>query len=200
MIMAIILPSMYIAITNFHYYVVPLNLLIPLAEARAKIPFPPIVEVLFLEALVEIIREAAVRLPTYIGIAASVFASIVIGQAAVEASLVSSVLIVVVGTAAIASYVTPAFDMSMAIRILRFAFTIAATVFGVIGIVVMTSLTLVHLTSMESLGQPYFQPIAPLVLKDLKDTVLRLPYKTMQKRPVITKTRNKNRGGNDAGK
>lgn len=200
MILAIVLPSMYIAITNFHYYVVPLNLLVPLAEAREKVPFPPIMEVLFLEALVEMIREAAVRLPTYIGIAISVFASIVVGQAAVEGSLVSSVLIVIVGTAAVASYVTPSYDMSMAIRILRFAFTIAASFFGIIGIVTMTALTLVHLTSMESLGQPYFQPFAPLVPKDLKDTVLRLPYKTMQKRPAISKTRNKNRGGDDAGK
>lgn len=200
MIMAIILPSMYIAITNFHYYVVPLNLLVPLAEARAKVPFPPIIEVLFLEALVEIIREAAVRLPTYIGIAVSVFASIVVGQASVEAFLVSSVLIVVVGTAAVASYVIPSYDMSMAIRILRFAFTIAASFFGIIGIMIMTALTLVHLTSMESLGQPYFQPFAPFVPKDLKDSVLRLPYKTMQKRPAISKTRNKNRGGDDAGK
>lgn len=200
MVLAILLPSMYIAITNFHYYVVPLDLLIPLSEAREKVPFPPIVEVLFLEALVEIIREASVRLPTYVGIAVGVFASIVVGQASIEASLVSSVLIVIVGSAAVSSFATPSFDMSMAIRILRFAYTIAASFFGIIGIVVMANVTLTHLTSLESLGQPYFQPFAPFVPKDMKDTLLRLPTKAMQKRPAATKTANQYRGGNDAGK
>ncbi len=193
-VLAVAMPSLYIAITSFHYYVVPLNLLIPLAESRSKVPFPPIVEVLILEIVVEMVREAAVRLPTYIGTAISVFATLVIGQAAVEAGIVSNILIVIVGASAVASYVIPSFDMSMAIRILRFAFSIAASVFGIIGIIICTGFTLVHLTCMESLGQPYLQPIAPLVIKDLKDTFLRLPISTMKKRPAITKTKNHTRG------
>ncbi|HEY9059089.1 MAG TPA: spore germination protein [Pseudobacteroides sp.] len=191
---AVALPSLYIGITTFHYYVVPLNLLIFLAESRAKVPFPPIVEVLILEILVEMIREAAVRLPTYIGTVIGVFASLVIGQAAVEAGIVSNVLIVIVGASAVASYVIPSFDMAMSIRILRFIFTLAASIFGFIGIVICTGVTLVHLVSMQSLGQPYFQPFAPLVVKDLKDTILRLPLKTMGKRSTITKTKNQTRG------
>ncbi|MFZ5989630.1 MAG: spore germination protein [Bacillota bacterium] len=200
LIATVLLPSLYIAITSFHYYVVPLDLLIPLAESRSRVPFPPIIEVLILEAIVEMIREAAVRLPTYIGTAISVFASLVIGQAAVEAGIVSDVLIVVVGASAVASYVIPSFDMAMAVRILRFGFTLAASVFGIIGIVICVGLTLVHLTTMESLGQPYFQPLVPLNLKDFKDTVLRLPLKTMTKRPRITKTKNQTRGKNSARK
>ena len=197
-LIAVTLPSLYIAITSFHYYVVPLNLLIPLAESRSRVPFPPIIEVLILEAIVEMIREAAVRLPTYIATAISVFASLVIGQAAVEAGIVSNVLIVIVAASAVASYVIPSFDMAMAVRILRFGYTLAASVFGIIGIVICVGLTLVHLTSMESLGQPYFQPFAPLVIKDLKDTVLRLPLNVMGKRPTITKTKSKTRGRNNA--
>lgn len=200
LIIAVLLPSLYIAITSFHYYVVPLDLLIPLAESRSKVPFPPIIEVLILEAIVEMIREAAVRLPTYIGTAISVFASLVIGQAAVEAGIVSDVLIVIVGASAVASYVIPSFDMALAIRILRFIFTLAASFFGIIGIIICIGFTLVHLTTMESLGQPYFQPLAPLSLKDFKDTVLRLPLRTMTKRPNITKTKNKTRGKNNARK
>jgi hypothetical protein len=197
---AITLPALYIAFTTFHYYAIPLNLLMPLAESRAKVPFPPIVEVLILEVVVEMIREAAVRLPTYIGTVIGVFASLVIGQAAVQAGIVSNVLIVIVGASAVASYVIPSFDMSMAIRILRFVFSLAATVFGIIGIVICTGLTLVHLTSMQSLGQPYFQPFAPLVINDLKDTFLRLPLKAMGKRPKITRTTNETRGRNNGRK
>ncbi len=192
---AIMLPSLYIAVTTFHYYVVPLNLLIPLAESRARVPFPPVIEVLILEAIVEIIREAAVRLPTYIGTAIGVFASLVIGQAAVTAGIVSNILIVIVAASAVASFVIPSFDMSMAIRILRFCFTLASAALGIIGIMICLALVLAHLVSMESLGQPYFQPFAPVVLMDLKDTFVRLPVYTMKKRPTIAKTRNKSRGG-----
>lgn len=193
-VIAVLLPAFYIAITTFHYYVVPLNLLIPLAESRARVPFPPIVEVLILEIVVELVREAAVRLPTYIGTAIGIFATLVIGQAAVEAGIVSNILIVIVGASAVASYVIPSFDMSMSIRILRFVFSIAAAVFGIIGIVICTGLTLVHLTSMQSLGQPYFQPFAPFVPDDLKDTFIRLPIKLLVKRSRDSKTKNVNRG------
>lgn len=195
LIMAVTFPSMYVAILSFHYYVVPLNLLLTLAESRAKVPFPPVLEVLILEAIVEMIREAAIRLPTYIGTAISVFASLVIGTAAVEAGIVSNILIIIVAASAVASYVIPSFDMSMAIRILRFSFTLAAAAFGIIGIVIMAGLTLVHLVSMESLGQPYFQPFAPFVARDLKDALLRLPLHAMKGRPRMTKTPNVYRGG-----
>lgn len=197
LLVAVTLPSLYVAITTFHYYAVPLNLLIPLAESRSRVPFPPIIEVLILEAIVEMIREASVRLPTYIGTSISVFAGLVIGQAAVQAGIVSDVLIVIVATTAVASYVIPSFDMALAIRILRFVFILAASAFGIIGIVICTGFTLVHLSRMESLGQPYFSPYAPMTIKDFKDTMLRLPIKTMRKRPSITKTKNKVRGKKD---
>ncbi len=198
--LAVMLPSIYIAITSFHYFMVPLDLLLTMAESRAKVPFPPILEVLILEIIVEMIREAAIRLPTYIGTAVSVFASIVIGQAAVEAGIVSNILIIVVGASAVASYVMPSFDMAMATRILRFAFSLAASAFGMIGIMMVFSMAVFNLTSMDSLGQPYFQPFAPVVAEDIKDTFLRLPLQKMTKRPSITKTKNKTRGKPNAGK
>ncbi len=193
-VLAVVMPSLYIAITSFHYYIVPLNLLIPIAESRAKVPFPPIVEVLILEIVVEMVREAAVRLPSYISTAIGIFATLVIGQASVEAGIVSNILIVIVGASAVASYVIPSFDMSMSIRILRFGFSIATSIFGAIGMVICTALTLAHLTSMQSLGQPYFQPITPLVIRDFKDAFFRLPIKSLEKRPAIVKTKNKSRG------
>ena len=200
LVIAVLLPAIYISATSYHYYIVPLNLLIPLAESRAKVPFPPILEVLILEAIVEMIREAAVRLPTYIGTSISVFASLVIGQAAVEAGIVSNILIIIVAASAVASYVIPSFDMAMAIRILRFGFTLAAALFGMIGIMVLFGFTIFHLVSMESLGQPYFQPFTPLVPNNLKDTIFRLPLTAMGKRTAMTKTKNKTRSRNHAGK
>lgn len=200
LIMAILLPSMYIAVTSFHYYAVPLDLLIPLAESRARVPFPPIVEVLILEVTIEMIREAAIRLPTYIGTAISVVAGLIIGEAAVQAGIVSDLLIVIVAATAITSYVIPSYDMALAIRILRFCFIIASAAFGIIGIVVCTALTTAHLLTMDSLGQSYLQPFVPIVPGDIKDTFLRLPIKRMQKREKMTGTKNQIRGRADDGK
>lgn len=196
---ALILPALYIAVTSFHYYAVPLNMLIPLAESRSRVPFPPILEVLILELTVEMVREAAVRLPTYIGTAISVVAGLIIGEAAVDAGVVSNLLIVIVASTAVASYVIPSYDMSLAIRLLRFAFMISASVFGMIGIAVCVSLTLAHLMTLESLGQPYFQPLSPLKPRDLKDTFLRFPLPFHNKRPDIAKPLKKKRGERDNG-
>lgn len=191
---ALILPAIYIAVTSYHYYMVPLNMLIPLAESRSKVPFPPIIEVLILELTVEMVREAAIRLPTYIGTAISVMAGLIIGEAAVEAGIVSDLVIVIVASTAVASYVIPSYDMSLSIRILRFGYIISAAIFGIIGIIVCISLTLAHLISINSLGQPYFQPVSPLRPGDIKDAILRFPLKFMKKRPSMTNPQNKKRG------
>jgi len=150
--------------------------------------FPPIVEILILEITVELIREAAIRLPTYIGTAVSVFAGLVIGQAAVEARVVSNLVIVIVAATATASYVVPSTDMALSIRIIRFIFMLAASMFGIIGIVVCTVFVLGHLIVLDSLGQPYFIPFSPFAPEGLKDSILRLPFKAQNRRPVETRT------------
>ncbi|MGI6623354.1 MAG: spore germination protein [Acetivibrionales bacterium] len=197
LVIAIFLPAFYIAITSYHYHAVPLTLLITLAESRSKVPFPPIIEVLILEFTVELIREAAIRLPTYLGTAISLFAGLIIGQAAVQAGIVSGLVIVIVGATAIASYVIPSHDMALAIRILRFVFIIVSAFFGMIGIVACTGFTVAHLISIDSLGQPYFSPFSPLAKDDLKDTFFRFPLKYMKKRPETSKTQDDFRGDND---
>jgi len=84
--------------------------------------------------------------------------------------------------------------MAMAIRVLRFVFIITSSVFGIIGIVVCTTVTIAHLVSLESLGQPYFQPFSPMNTQDLKDTFLRFPLRLLRKRPQMARSRNKIRG------
>lgn len=199
LIITLFLPAMYIAVITFHYYAVPLSLLVSLAESRVRVPFPPIVEAMILELTVEMIREAAVRLPTYIGTAISVVAGLIIGQAAVEAGIVSNLLIIIVSTTAIASYVLPSQDMAMAVRILRFIYMIMASIFGIIGIVISFALTAGHLLKLESLGQPYFQPFTPLDKRGLKDSVVRFPLSKMKERPFMTRTLNRFRGGKNGG-
>ena len=185
------MPALYIAITSFHYYAVPLELLLNLAKSRTVVPFPPIVEILILEITVELIREATIRLPTYIGTAVSVFAGLIIGQAAVEAGIVSNLVIVIVAATATASYVIPSTNMALSVRIVRFIFMLAASVFGIIGIVVCTIFILGHIIVLDSLGQPYFTPFSPFFSEGLKDSIVRLSLKKQKRRPVETRTGNK---------
>lgn len=191
---AIYSPSIYIALTSFHYYMVPLNLLIPLAESRARVPFPPVVEAFVMEVVIEMLREAAIRLPTYIGASIGVVGGIIIGQAAVQAGIVSELLIIVVAITAIASFMTPVYDMGLTLRTIRFAMMIATSIFGVIGMSTITVLLLANLVILESLDQPYFQPIIPFRAKDLKDTIIRAPLKSLMERPSITHPLDKKRG------
>lgn len=196
-LVAIFLPALYIAILTFHYYSVPLNLIIPLGESRVKVPFPPVIEALIMEITIEMLREAAVRLPTYIGTSIGVVGGLIIGQAAVEAGIVSNLMIIVVAATAIANFIIPNYDMSLSIRITRFAFMINAALFGIIGIVVSFAGFFAHLVCLESLGQPYFQPLMPFKLKDLKDTFFRLPLQLNYKRPDIAQPKDKKRGSNN---
>lgn len=198
-IVAITLPSIYISVTSFNYNLVPLGLLIPLAQSRSMVPFPPIIEALIMEIAIEFIRESSIRLPTYIGTTIGVVGGIIIGQAAVNAGIVSSLLIIIVAITSIASFVTPTFDFGDALRLLRFGFLILTSIFGLMGLEVALILSFAHLISLESLGQPYFQPIFPFKAKDLKDAIIRLPLKYLQTRPDIAKPLVKKRGNNSDG-
>ena len=197
MILAVFLPALYIAIVSFHYYMIPLDLLLQLARSRVKIPFPPIIEALIMEITIELLREAAIRLPSYVGTTIGVVGGLVIGEAAVSAGIVGELLLIVVAVTAIASYVIPSNDMALAVRVTRFALIILAAIFGMIGFVVGASFLIIHLLTLESLGQPYFKPILPFNLSGLKDVFIRLPLKYHKVRPTAPNPKDSKRGKNN---
>ncbi|MFD2614821.1 spore germination protein [Paenibacillus gansuensis] len=185
--------SLYIATLTFHFEVVPHNLLGPLIYSRINVPFPPILEVLFLELTIEFLREAGARLPTKIGQTLGIVGGIIVGQAAVEAALTSNILIIVVSLSALASFTTPIFKMSNTIRFLRFPIIILASIWGGLGILIGICFLLVHLTRLKSLGFPYTVPLFPFRLKDLKDSFIRPPYPVIDVRPDYLRTKEKTR-------
>lgn len=195
LILALFLPALYIAIITYHYYAIPLDLLVSLSKGRARVPFTPIMEAMFMEITIELLREAATRLPTYIGTTIGVVGGLVIGQAAVEAGIVGQLLLIVVAVTAIASYVIPNNDMALAIRLTRFAFMIFASVFGMMGIITGSAIFIGHLLVLESLGQPYFQPINPLKLDGLADSFIMFPINFLKRRPNSAKPSKGKRGG-----
>lgn len=196
--MAIFLPSLYIAIVSYHYYMVPLNLLVPLAESRAKVPFPPIVEILILEFTIEMLREATIRLPTFIGTSIGIVGGLIIGQAAVNAGIVSNLVIIIVAVTALASYLIPNYDMGLAVKYIRFIVMFFSSIFGIIGVIICSLFILAHLVVLESLGEPYFKPVLPFNLIGFKDTLTRPLLKPQNKSATQVKatknTRSKNNG------
>ncbi|NOV00764.1 spore germination protein [Paenibacillus planticolens] len=176
-------PSFYIAMTTFHQELVPSSLLFNLAAQREGIPFPAFVEALLMEVTFEILREAGVRLPKTVGQAVSIVGALVIGQGAVEAGLVSPAMVIVVAITAIANFVIPAFSMGIPVRIIRFILMIFAATFGLFGITVGLIAMVQHLCSLRSFGVPYMSPMAPFVLADQKDTILKLPQWGLFSRP-----------------
>ncbi|KMK76684.1 spore gernimation protein [Alkalihalobacillus pseudalcaliphilus] len=169
-------PAIYIALTTYHQDMIPTALLLSLSAQREGIPFPAFVEALLMEITFEILREAGLRMPRTIGQAVSIVGTLVIGQAAVEASIVSAAMVIVVAITAISTFVIPSYSMSIPIRILRFIFMIFASVFGIFGITVAFFLLCIHLCQLESFGNAYMSPIAPYDQDKSPDTILRFPF------------------------
>jgi spore germination protein KA len=168
--------SLYVAVLTYHFEVIPEKLLEPLVISRANVPFPPVMEVIFLEITIELLREAGARLPAKIGQTLGIVGGIVIGQATVEAALTSSILLIIVALSALSSFTTPIVKMSNTIRVLRFPFIFLAAIWGGLGIVVGGLLLLGHLLRLKSLGTPYLVPLFPFRTGNFADSIIRSSF------------------------
>ena len=178
------LTAFYIALITFHHSLMPTDLLLAVAEHRQKVPFSPLVEAIFMEVTIEMLREAGLRLPAPVGQTLGVVGGIVIGQAVVQANLVSPLIVVVVALSAVSSFVFPSYSMALAIRLIKFPMMILAASFGAMGAAVGWVFFTIHLASMESFGVPYLAPLAPMRYADLAD-VFGVPFIWKgKKRPV----------------
>lgn len=161
-LLALFAPSFYIAIANFHQELIPTELLFAIVASRVAVPFPIITEILIMEFSFELIREAGVRVPTPVGPTIGIVGALVLGQAAVEASIVSPILIIVVAITGIASFAIPDFALGFHIRISRFIYIALAYFAGFLGIAVGVFIHLLILSSIKSFGASYLQPYAPV--------------------------------------
>ncbi|SFS57549.1 spore germination protein [Paenibacillus sp. BC26] len=180
----IFLPSFYIAVISYNFEVIPLRLLLSVGQSRASVPFPPVLEALIMEITLEMLKEAGIRLPAPIGQTVGIVGAIVIGQATVQAGVVSNIMVIVVSLTALSSFIIPNNDMSSAIRLIRFPMMLVAFIYGLLGVAIGMLVLLIHLITLESLGTPYFSPFSPLRFKDLKDSFIRLPIWKMTTRPL----------------
>ncbi len=188
--LAMVFPGLYLAITNFHTQILPTDLLLSLAAARQGVPFPAMVEVILMEIAFELLREAGVRLPGANGNTIGIVGGLIIGQAAVDANIVSPIVVIVVALTALCSFAVPNEEFATAFRILKFLFMFLCGTLGFFGFLAGVLAVLIHLSHLESFGIPYLAPFVGADLngyQDERDTFLRLPLDYLKKRPVYTR-------------
>ena len=181
------LPGLYLAVTNFHTQILPTPLLLSFWESRAGVPFPAALEVLLMELSFELLREAGVRLPGTMGNTIGIVGGLIIGQAAVEANLVSPIVVILVAFTALCSFAIPNEEFAFSFRILKFVILGLSAWLGFFGFLIGIYGVLVHMASLKSFNIPYLTPYVgtPKGAKDdEKDAVIRYPLRMLRKRPI----------------
>ncbi len=196
---ALLTPSIYIAISTFHEEMLPTDLLLAIGATRERVPFPALIEVLLMEAAFELVREAAIHIPTIIGPTIGIVGALILGQAAVEANLVSPILVIIVAMTGISSYTIPELSFNFAVRILRFVILFAAAFMGFFGIALTFTAFLAYLVSFTSFGVPFVAPLSPHD-RSSKDLIIRPPVWKQWLRPLVMNPQDKRRKNKPKGK
>ena len=186
------LPGLYIAILNFHPEMLPTPFAISIAASREGITLSTVAEVIVMEIMFELFREAGIRVPGAIGHMISLVGGLVIGQAAVDANIISPMIIIIIAFTAICTFAVPDYNLTSAYRLVRYLFIILSALFGLYGFLIAMLLVLVHLSSLESFGIPYLSPYNISdrnKASDLKDTILRFPTFMQTTRPIFARSR-----------
>lgn len=193
LIISLILPSFYVAITTFHTSIVPTKLVYAIASSRQGIAFPPIFEAMIMEFFLAFLLEAIVRLPKAIGSTIGIVGGLIIGQAAVSAGLVSPVMIVIVALTIVSGFMSPSYEITLSIRIFRIIYITMAGFLGFYGIIICTLIFLTYLLRMDSFGIPYLSPVVNMRKKDFKDIFIKSPLYMFKDRPKYMDTQDKKR-------
>jgi len=183
MILSLLLPAFYIAVTSFHSQMLPLQMILSIQEAKANVPFSSTVEVLGLLFSFEILIEAGLRLPKTIGQAMSIVGGLVVGQAAVAANIISPVVVIVVALTGIAGFTVPNQDLAIALRVSRFALALITAFIGFFGFTCGLIFIVLHLCSLDNFGVAYLSPLVDSEHDKLQDTIFRYPVSDFKFRP-----------------
>lgn len=183
----------YVLLTSFHQEMLPTALALKIAAGRSNVPFPAVVEAFTMEIVLEIMKEAGLRLPKPIGQAVSIVGTLVIGQAAVSAGLVSPLLVVVIAIAAVSSFAIPSYSLSNTFRLIRFPVLFTTAFLGLLGYLTSIIVILLHLMSLRSFGSPYLAPVIPFNKSGNKDVFIRVPWWKMLTRPAFVRPQDSQR-------
>ena len=205
-IIALCLPGLYIAIAVYHPSMIPMELILKMIEARKDVPIPAVLEIILMELAFETLKEAGIRLPSAIGSTLGIVGGIIIGQAAVEAGLVSPIVVIVVALTAICSFAIPNIALVSGYRLCKYFIILLSSLLGFFGFWIALLICLIHLVNLKSFGIPYLYPFVSVKeedYNDVKDTILKLPIFMLKKRPIFAKDsqkirlKMKNKKGNE---
>ncbi len=190
-LVGVLLPSLYICAQLFKIQLIPVKLLFKIASSVAGIPLSPSVEMFFTLFVLEVLNEASVRMPKYVGLALSVVGALVLGDTAVKAGIISTPAVIIVAFSAICLYTVP--DLVETTTTLRLLYLIVGGSVGIYGIVLLSAFILCYLCSEQSYGVPLLAPFAPLVAGDMKDALYKSNLYSLGRRPRVMKSSNKTR-------
>lgn len=154
-VIAMFLPALYLSVVQYHSQVVPTTLILTFASARKGVPFSPFVEILLMETAFELLREAGIRIPGTLGKSIGIVGGLIVGQAAVDAGLVSPIVVIIVALTALACFCVPNEEFASAYRIIKFLLLFSAAFLGIYGVILGTIVLLLHLCSLKSMGYPF---------------------------------------------
>ncbi|GMK37336.1 germination protein KA [Paenibacillus sp. CCS19] len=194
---AISLPGAYVAMVTFDPRILPFSIALTLQSSMQFIALPAVLEAILMLLILEILREATIRLPSPIGQTIGVVGGIVIGTVVVQSNLVSNTMVVVVAFTGLASFIIPSYEMSSAARLLPYPFIFMSAVLGLLGLEFAYLFLLAHLSRMHMMGVPYFY--TGLNAGSMRDTLLRAPLWRLKTRAKESLTRNKVRIRNPRG-
>lgn len=181
---AFALPGLYIATTLYNPSMLPTELVLTMAAARQKVPLPTVVEIVILELIFEALREAGTRIPASIGSTLGIVGGIIIGQAAVDANLVSPMAVIIISITAICSFAIPNIALVSAYRLIKYFIIFMSGIAGMFGFITALMAVILHMAGLKSFGVPYVAPFSGVTegrYDKLKDTVFRFPYKNRKK-------------------
>lgn len=190
-LISMILPGLYVAMQLYHYRIVPLKFLVTLMNSIQGLPFPPFIEMLFVIVLFEILYEASLRMPKYLGIALGIVGALVLGDTAVKAGLISPPAVMIVALSGISFYTIP--DQAPQLSLFRIIFTIIGGTLGLFGLVCASMMLVIYLACFNSFGVPYLAPYAPHIKQDLADGVFKKDVIARDTRPMSIPSQKKKR-------
>ena len=191
--LAVLLPGTFVALQLYHYGIVPLKFLVTIANTTQGLPFTPLIEMLFIVLLFELLNEASLRMPKYLGMAMSIVGALILGDTAVNAGLISPPAVMIVALSSMTSFTVA--DLSNQISLLRLGFIIIGAVFGLFGVLLGLVWLVSYMATLDSYGTAFLAPFAPKFRQDSKDFMNVVSRVEMQDMPRSIQSKNKIRAG-----
>lgn len=189
--LSLLAPAFFIAVMNYHQELLLTDILFALSRARASVPFSSFTEILLMEIAFELIKEASIRVPGPVGSSLGIVGGLILGQAAVSASIVSPITIIVVALTGIASFAVPSYQLSFSLRFKRFIYTFAAALAGFVGVFAVMFADTLSLISTTSFGVPFASPLAPRGKGKISKLIFSSPQWKKGERPSYLKPSDK---------